>query len=156
MRLSGPWQHPLTRWILEHLEIVMAVVTAVVSIAVALIVTDADGDAWLVAALTSIVLGFLNGFLFSAARRRRLRSRAETIGEIRVMLRDQVVSPLSSISLNAQMSQTIEGRRRERIINSVDKIDDMLETLSPESYRDWYHHYRADEGEREEARADGG
>jgi hypothetical protein len=83
----------------------------------------------------------VNSILLWIVRRRQHRLRKQAIGEIRDMLKDRVTNVLSTISLNAQLSLTMDAQRRARIVEGVMQVDEMLDALSEETLQAWHRNY---------------
>jgi len=135
-------RHQVLVWVMKNLESLLSFFSFGLTLLIAGIVSDADLDVWFVIAMVAIVLGFGNGVMFYFMGRRRRETRRRIINEIRVMLRDRIVNTLSSISLNIEMSPDMDDRRKQRILECVGEINDLLETLSDESYQIWADGYQ--------------
>jgi signal transduction histidine kinase len=61
------------------------------------------------------------------------------------MLKDQVNNRLAVISMNSQLSRTLEPEKRKKMLRAIHEIDRMLDELSEDSFLNWKAHYRGDE-----------
>ncbi len=100
-------------------------------------------DSWQVTALTATGVGVLHGVIFWIIRRRQRTIRNEAIAEIQLMLKDQINSQLTVITLSAEQAK--EGVSRDERLRQVQetsvKISKMLSGISDESLRRWRGRY---------------
>ncbi len=128
-------------WAFKNLEVTLSILGLFIVGMIAYTFTDSDGDVWLVIALASIIIGLTNAFILWYLRRRQSIMRTETIEDIREMLKDTVTNNLSVISVNAQLSQSIENNRKTTILDTIEEIDSLLDRLSDRSLATWKNHY---------------
>ncbi len=135
-------KHTKMDWAVKNLEIALSIIGLLLLGFIAYLFSDGDGDVWFVVAIASIIIGLINAVILWYLRGRQHTLRTETIEEIREMLKDTITNNLSVISLNAQLSRSMEDNRKTTILDTITKIDGLLDTLSDKSLTSWKRHYK--------------
>lgn len=106
-------------------------------------VAHASGDeAWRIGAIVAASVGVLHGFIFWVVRRRQRMIRAEVISELRGMLRDRVNNNLTVLSIGlSDVKHPESGASLEELHQAIDRIAELVGTLSDESVQSWKRHY---------------
>ena len=126
------------KFILDNIELILSGAGLIVIWLVPSFVIYGRYDIWRVTALTAITVGLLHGVIFWLIRRRQRQVREEAIKEMRLMLRDIINNQLTIIMASASQSET---KNVERVTRSIQRISELLETLSEESLRAWKSRY---------------
>lgn len=125
------------KFFLDNLEIVLSLAGLLVIWLVPSFVVRGY-DVWKVAAVTAIAVGLLHGMIFWLVRRRQRNVRREAIKELQMMLRDVINNQLTIVMASASRP---DPKNVERVRSSVQRVSDLLNTLSEESLSDWKSKY---------------
>lgn len=107
-------------------------------------VAHASGDAaWRIGAIVATAVGVLHGLIFWVVRRRQRRIRAQVIAELRGMLRDRVNNNLTVLAVGLSDVKTVQGTGAslQDLHDAVDRISELVGTLSDESIQSWKARY---------------
>lgn len=126
------------KFFLDNLELILSLVGLLVIWSIPSFVFRGH-DIWKVTAATAITVGLLHGVIFWLVRRRQRKVRRESIKELQMMLRDVVNNQLTIIMASASRP---DPKSVERVQNSVQRISDLLNTLSEESLSGWKERYK--------------
>lgn len=123
---------------IRHIELWLSGAGLLVVWIASIIVAPGSENVWKVAALTALGVSVLHGLIFWGVRRRQRKVRKQAIHEIREMLADVVKNQLAVIGMwlpsgnNQEMDMHIEG-----IKESIDHIEELVDTISEDSLRSW-------------------
>lgn len=133
---------PMNR-LTRDIELWLNALGLVAILTIPLLTLSLAANPWQVAALVAIVAGVLQVTLGWFIRKRREDARNEAIGDVREMLRDNVNNQLGAILLAAEVrGPTAEDLERLRVIRgSVDRVSELLESISEDSLQDWKTRY---------------
>lgn len=128
--------------LLNNIEIILSVAGLIVIWSVPELITHQQ-DSWTPTAVVASSVGVLHGLIFWLIRRRQRKVRNEAIKDIQLMLKDQINSLLTVITISAEQAKYQRPSKEEldNVQATTLRIAKLLASISEESLSRWKDRY---------------
>lgn len=128
--------------VLNNIEIILSVAGLIVIWSVPELITHQQ-DSWTPTAVVATSVGVLHGLIFWLIRRRQRKVRNEAIKDIQLMLKDQINSLLTVITISAEQAKYQQPTKEDldNVQTTTFRIAKLLSSISEESLSRWKDRY---------------
>lgn len=133
----------MRRAFLDNIELWLSAAGIAVILLAPQVAHASGAEAWRIGAIVATAVGVLHGVIFWVVRRRQRKIRAQVIAELRGMLRDRVNNNLTvlAVGLSDVKQGQDTGQSLQDLHDAVDRIAELVGTLSDESIQSWKQRY---------------